>query len=109
MPGMQRQSVIATTACSRACSGWIYAACFRHSNTKNPELATLFARCCHLLRLPIYPVFVFDGPERPNVKRQKHVRGNCHWITVDMKEMLDCLGFPWIDVGAFPSMLSILD
>jgi hypothetical protein len=35
---------------------------------KNPELATLFVRCCHLLQLPIYPVFVFDGLERPNVK-----------------------------------------
>ena len=79
-------------------SGWIYAACYRHSNTKSPELATLFARCCHLLRLPIYPVFIFDGQERPNKKRGKRVQGNHHWITVAMKEMLDHLGFPWVDV-----------
>jgi hypothetical protein len=79
-------------------SGWIYAACYRHSNTKSPELATLFARCCHLLRLPIYPVFIFDGQERPNKKRGKRVQGNHHWITTAMKEMLDHLGFPWVDV-----------
>ncbi|KAF8239772.1 hypothetical protein L208DRAFT_1236254 [Tricholoma matsutake] len=49
-------------------SVWIYAACYCHSNTKSPELATLFARSCHLLRLPIYPVFVFNGQDRPNKK-----------------------------------------
>ncbi|KAF8219851.1 hypothetical protein L208DRAFT_1156293, partial [Tricholoma matsutake] len=54
-------------------SGWIYAACYCHSNTKSPELATLFAHCCHLLRLPIYPVFIFDGQERPNKKQGKRV------------------------------------
>jgi hypothetical protein len=79
-------------------SGWIYAACYHHRNTKSPKLATLFACCCHLLRLPIYPLFIFDGQERPNRKRGKQVQGNHHWITMAMKEMIDHLGFPWVDV-----------
>ncbi|KAF8233878.1 PIN domain-like protein [Tricholoma matsutake] len=82
-------------------NGWIYAACYHHSNTKSPKLAMLFAHCCHLLRLPIYPVFIFDGQEQPNKKQGKQVQGNHHWITMmmkaAMKEMLDHLGFPWVD------------
>ncbi|KAF8241139.1 PIN domain-like protein [Tricholoma matsutake] len=79
-------------------SGWIYATCYHHSNTKSPELATLFACCCHLLQLPIYPVNIFDGQEQPNKKQGKRVQGNHHWITMAMKEMFDHLGFPWVDV-----------
>ncbi|KAF8055904.1 PIN domain-like protein [Lyophyllum atratum] len=78
-------------------SAWIFRACYRHSKTKNPELATLFTRCCRLLQLPILPLFVFDGPARPKTKRGKAVRGNPHWLTAGMKEMLDVLAFPWID------------
>lgn len=87
-------------------SAWIYRACYRHGRTKNPELATLFARCSRLLVLPIMPLFVFDGPNRPKIKRGKTVRGNSHWLTEGMKEMLDSLAFPWIDVSCFFSLRS---
>jgi Holliday junction resolvase YEN1 len=80
-------------------SGWVYRALYRHSATKNPELATLYARCCRLLDKPIRPYFVFDGPKRPSTKRGKHVRGNPHWIERDFQKMLIAFGFPSIVVG----------
>ncbi|KAF8907241.1 PIN domain-like protein [Gymnopilus junonius] len=79
--------------------GWVYRACYRHSCTKNPELATLYTRCNRLLQLPIHPLFVFDGPDRPRRKRGKHVRGNPHWIEQDFKLMLDTFGFAWINAA----------
>ncbi|KAF8871193.1 hypothetical protein CPB84DRAFT_1754122 [Gymnopilus junonius] len=78
--------------------GWVYQACYRHSCTKNLELATLYARCTHLLQLSLNPLFVFDGPDRPRHKRAKHVRGNPHWIERDLKHMLDAFRFTWKDV-----------
>ena len=41
----------------------------------------------------VTPIFVFDGPEHPNVKRDKIVRGNDHWLVDPFKEMLDGYGF----------------
>jgi len=78
-------------------SGWIFRASYRHGHTKNPELATLFVWCTRLFQLPIAPLFIFDGAGRPKTKRGKQVRGNHHWITHSMKEMLDGFGFAWAD------------
>lgn len=36
---------------------------------ENPAVRVIFYRLCRLLTLPIIPVFVFDGPDRPKVKR----------------------------------------
>ncbi|KAG6826037.1 hypothetical protein H0H92_001350 [Tricholoma furcatifolium] len=74
-------------------SAWIYQAHFHHGKNKNPELATLFARCVELFQLPILPLFVFDGPARPDFKRGKRVTKTPHWLTVDFKDLLDCMGF----------------
>ncbi|CAA7267737.1 unnamed protein product [Cyclocybe aegerita] len=76
---------------------WIYRAIYRHGRTKNPELATLFARCARLFKLPVHPLFVFDGPERPKNKRGKKVRGTRLWLERDFKTMLDGFGFMWIE------------
>ncbi|EDR01483.1 uncharacterized protein LACBIDRAFT_310884 [Laccaria bicolor S238N-H82] len=54
-------------------SGWVYCVLYRHSASKNPELATLYVRCCCLLNKPIQPYFVFDGPKCPCVKWGKPV------------------------------------
>lgn len=78
-------------------SGWIHRATYRHSNTKNPELATLFARCCRLLEEPISALFFFDGPERASMKRGKQVRGNPHWIERDFKKMVKAFGWEVVD------------
>ncbi|KAF8173372.1 hypothetical protein K438DRAFT_1980920 [Mycena galopus ATCC 62051] len=78
-------------------SGWMYRACCLHGSTESPELVVLFARCSRLFRLPFIPVFVFDGPARPRMKRGKVIRGNEHWLTSSFKLMLDGFGFEWID------------
>ncbi|KAJ7727690.1 PIN domain-like protein [Mycena olivaceomarginata] len=77
-------------------SGWMYRACSLHGNTESPELVALFSRCSRLFRLPFIPVFVFDGPSRPRMKRGKFIRGNDHWLTSSFKLMLDGFGFEWI-------------
>ncbi|KAJ6631659.1 PIN domain-like protein, partial [Mycena sp. CBHHK59/15] len=76
-------------------SGWIYRACYRHGNNQSPELVALFSRCSRLFRLPFVPLFIFDGPNRPSMKRGKVIRGNDHWLTGDFKRMLDGFGFKW--------------
>jgi len=46
---------------------------------KNPALRTLFYRLLRLLALPIHPVFVYDGKNKPLMKRGKTVSryGTC--------------------------------
>ncbi|PGH23308.1 hypothetical protein AJ80_02560 [Polytolypa hystricis UAMH7299] len=41
----------------------------------NPELRTLLYRLIRLVALPIRPVFVYDGPQRPTEKRGKRIGG----------------------------------
>ncbi|KAJ6533689.1 PIN domain-like protein [Mycena capillaripes] len=77
-------------------SGWMYRACNRHGITESPQLVALFARCSRLFRLPFIPIFVFDGPERPDIKRGKVIRGNDHPLTESFKLMLDGFGFRWL-------------
>jgi holliday junction resolvase YEN1 len=79
-------------------SGWMHLVSYRHGHTKSPELAGLFARCLKLFELPLDCLFVFDGSQRPKYKRGGLVRGNDHWLTRDWKEMLDALGFSYIEV-----------
>ncbi|KAJ7089347.1 PIN domain-like protein [Mycena belliarum] len=80
-------------------SGWMYRACYLHGNTESPELVALFARCSRLFRLLYIPIFVFDGPNRPAMKRGKVIRGNDHWLTGPFQQMLDGFGFAWIMVS----------
>jgi hypothetical protein len=35
---------------------------------ENPHLRTLFFRCATLMKSPFLPLFVFDGPKRPDFK-----------------------------------------
>ncbi|KAF8992520.1 PIN domain-like protein [Hymenopellis radicata] len=41
----------------------------------------------------VIPIFVFDGPGRPNSKRGVSVRGTSHHLLDDTKALLDALGF----------------
>jgi Holliday junction resolvase YEN1 len=45
--------------------------------------------------MPLLPLFVFDGPKRPSVKRGKKVGGNAHWLTTGMKNIIAAFGFEW--------------
>ncbi|KAF9228062.1 hypothetical protein BS17DRAFT_772950 [Gyrodon lividus] len=73
---------------------WFFHAAYGKEG-ENPELRTLFFRCCRLLQVPLLPLFVFDGPKRPAVKRGKRVGGNTHWLTQGMKNIIEAFGFEW--------------
>lgn len=65
----------------------------------NPELRTLFYKLTRLLPLCVMPVFVFDGEDRPQMKRGRHVRGKEHWMAKTFKEMISAFGFSFHNVG----------
>ena len=60
---------------------WFYHATYGREG-ENPELRTLFFRCTRLMTMPFLPLFVFDGPKRPEIKRGKRVSGKNHWVMV---------------------------
>ena len=73
---------------------WFFHAAYGREG-ENPELRTLFFRCCRLLQTPLLPLFVFDGPKRPAIKRGKRVGGSAHWLTTGMKNIIQAFGFEW--------------
>ena len=81
------------------CSIWIYQTIAVYHNPDhvssgaNPELRTLFYKLAHLLNSCIVPVFVFDGPGRPRIKRNRFVRQGRHWLMDDLCELIDAFGF----------------
>jgi len=78
---------------------WFFHAAYGKEG-ENPELRTLFFRCSRLMSMPLLPLFVFDGPKRPSVKRGKKVSGNAHWLTTGMKNIIVAFGFEWRTVGS---------
>lgn len=79
---------------------WFFHAAYGREG-ENPELRTLFFRCSKLLGLPLLPLFVFDGPKRPSIKRNKKISGKAHWLTDGMKNIIEAFGFEWHVVRAF--------
>lgn len=75
---------------------------------ENAELRTLFFKCTRLISMPFLPLFIYDGPERPQVKRGK-VRGKReNWLVAESKKLLDAFGFPWRVVRSIFFHLSYL-
>ncbi|KAK0205997.1 PIN domain-like protein [Desarmillaria ectypa] len=62
---------------------------------ENPQLRTLFFRCATLLKYPILPLFIFDGPKRPNWKRGKKINRTANKLTTGMKAIIEAFGFEW--------------
>jgi Holliday junction resolvase YEN1 len=60
---------------------------------ENPELKVLFNRLCRLVLLPINVIFVFDGPQRPSIKRGKRVAVKAHWLIEGFKSFILAFGF----------------
>ncbi|KAH9960288.1 hypothetical protein BC827DRAFT_1360363 [Russula dissimulans] len=73
---------------------WFFHAAYGREG-ENPELRTLFFRCARLMSAPFLPLFVFDGPKRPKVKRGKRISGEKHWLVDGMKGMIEAFGFEW--------------
>ena len=73
--------------------------CFFHAahgrEGENPELRTLFFRCAKLVSVPFLPLFIFDGPKRPKVKRGKRISGENHRLVDSMKGIIEAFGFEW--------------
>lgn len=62
----------------------------------NPAIRTLYYRLIRLLATSIQPLFVFDGPKRPQLKRNKKVgRGGASASDVATKQLLKLFGFPY--------------
>jgi Holliday junction resolvase YEN1 len=67
-----------------------------NSRGANPELRLLFFRVASLSKLPLLPLFVFDGLERPKVKRgSKLGKAGSHGLTDGFKKLLDVFGMEW--------------
>ena len=60
---------------------------------ENPALRALFYKLARLLNTCILPVFVFDGPWRPSVKRGKKVLTTLNWTAGDFKQLIEAFGF----------------
>lgn len=73
---------------------WFFHATYGREG-ENPELRTLFFRCARLMSKPFLPLFVFDGPQRPEQKRKKKVSGKDHWMVSGMQEIIEAFGFEW--------------
>ena len=84
---------------------WFYHAAYGREG-ENPELRTLFFRCSRLLGIPLLPLFVFDGPKRPSMKRNKKISGKAHWLTDGMKNIIEAFGFEWHTVKTFFSRIT---
>ncbi|KAJ7479997.1 PIN domain-like protein, partial [Mycena galericulata] len=74
---------------------WFFHAAYGREG-ENPELRTMFFRCAFLTHAPFLPLFVFDGPLRPNVKRGKKINRDLHKLTPGMKQIVESFGFEWI-------------
>ena len=60
---------------------------------QNPELRTLFFKLARLLNTCILPIFVFDEPLRPSIKRSQNVITVDPWITAEFRQLIDAFGF----------------
>lgn len=69
---------------------------------QNAVLQAFFWRLTHLLSLPVAVLFVFDGPDRPGIKRGKQVKGTPHWMENGAKSFIEAFGFQHITVRPIP-------
>ncbi|KAJ7831726.1 hypothetical protein B0H14DRAFT_3463906 [Mycena olivaceomarginata] len=66
----------------------------RHAQMgKNPELKALFYKLAALNQAGVTAVFVFDGPNKPSVKRDKQVRAKPHWLVAEFIKLIELFGF----------------
>lgn len=62
---------------------------------RNPEVRTLFYRLLKFLALPIHPLFVYDGVNKPPFKRGKAVSGHRNAPIIQLsKRLIDLFRFP---------------
>ncbi|KAJ3899576.1 PIN domain-like protein, partial [Lentinula edodes] len=62
---------------------------------ENPELRMLFFRCAQLLSQGFLPLFIFDGPLRPDIKRRKQINKSANKLVTGMQDMIEAFGFEY--------------
>jgi len=68
----------------------------------NPAIRNLYNRLCRQLQLPSVAIFIFDGPDRPSVKRGDTVnKSKVHYLTKYFQKLIEAFGFHWYTVGSF--------
>lgn len=68
----------------------------------NPTLRTLFWKVAKLMRLPVVLLFVFDGRERPAIKRNSMKgKSGSHERSKDFKTLLTIWGIEWREVSGY--------
>ena len=86
---------------------WYHHAHFSQGGS-NPEIRLLFFRLLNMMEHPILPLFVFDGRERPRVKRNSKLgKTGSNKLNPKMKEMLDVFGLEWREVSMLVAMWHI--
>lgn len=58
----------------------------------------MFFKMCRLLKAPVTPVFVYDGPRREPLKRGRQVVTRPLWIIENVKSLVKAFGFHSHDV-----------
>jgi hypothetical protein len=81
-------------------STWMHEACavfqYNHAGAgPSPELRTLFYRLVGLHKVACHGHFVFDGRDRPAMKRQRQVKPAPHFLTRGFQELVTAFGFTW--------------
>ncbi|KAF8879681.1 hypothetical protein CPB85DRAFT_1443135 [Mucidula mucida] len=78
---------------------------FQHASTsktqghtgENPELQNILFKFKSLAGDPVIPLFVFDGHERPKVKRKSKMgKAGSHHLTKGMKKLINIFGWQWV-------------
>lgn len=65
-----------------------------HANRgENPELRTFFNKLVRLSKLPVQIIFVFDGNQRPDIKRDTRVIDREHFLYKGMVQFIEAFGF----------------
>jgi hypothetical protein len=47
------------------------------------------------MRTTFLPIFVFDGPKRPDIKRGKKINKTSNKLIPGMKQIVEAFGFEW--------------
>jgi Holliday junction resolvase YEN1 len=72
-----------------------------HSNYgESPELRTFFSKLLRLSMLPVHIIFVFDGNQRPPIKRGTRVIDREHFLYRGMILLIEAFGFEYFTVSA---------
>ncbi len=80
----------------------------KNSSHENAGLLSLLRTCGHLFTMPIIPVFVFDGGQRPKGKRGQNVCKNTTTQEIELQQLLDAFAFEWRQVYPSGSQSSLI-